>query len=76
MKHLPRQDAADHGRLLSPQQVADRLGCSRPHVYDLAAQLCRHNVSAKAGSNKTRFCEAGLTAYVAATAVPAPTHAA
>jgi predicted DNA-binding transcriptional regulator AlpA len=63
-----------HGRLLSPQQAAERLGCSRTHTYDLAHLLCRHNVSAKPGSTKTRFCEAGIEAYIASTAIPS--HAA
>lgn len=58
--------------LLTPQQAADRIGCSRPHVYDLIAvgKLRRFNISAKTGSTKTRVADTDVDAFIAAAEMP------
>lgn len=58
--------------LLTPQQAADRLGCSRVHIYDLIAakKLRRFNISAKSGATKTRVSDTDLDHYIASIEVP------
>lgn len=52
--------------LLTLQQAADRIGCSRPHVYDLiaAGKLRRFNISAKPGATKTRVADEDVDQYI------------
>jgi excisionase family DNA binding protein len=61
--------------LLTPAQAAERLGCSRVHIYDLiaAGKLRRFNVSAKTGSTKTRVLDTDVDAYIAAAEMPVET---
>lgn len=54
-------------KLLDFPEVAEILGCSRPHAYDLAAagefgELV--NISAKKGASKTRITEDGVKAFI------------
>ncbi len=54
-------------KLLDFPEVADILGCSRPHAYDLAAagefgELV--NISARPGGKKHRVTEDGLAAFI------------
>jgi predicted DNA-binding transcriptional regulator AlpA len=54
-------------KLLDFPEVAEILGCSRPHAYDLAAagelgELV--NVSLKTSSTKTRVTEDGVAAFI------------
>lgn len=54
-------------KLLDFPEVAEILGCSRPHAYDLAAagefgELV--NISAKPGATKTRITEDGVKAFI------------
>lgn len=54
-------------KLLDFPEVAEILGCSRPHVYDLAAagefgELV--NVSAKPDGKKHRITEDGVKAFI------------
>ncbi|SNR32713.1 helix-turn-helix transcriptional regulator [Blastococcus mobilis] len=59
-------------RLLTIPQAAARLGCSRPHVYDLiaAGKLRRYNISAKPGSTKTRVSDEDIDAYIKSIEMP------
>jgi excisionase family DNA binding protein len=58
--------------LLPPQKAADRIGCSRTHVYDLVAagKLRRFNVSAKEGATKLRVADVDVDAYIRSAEMP------
>lgn len=68
-------------KLLDFPEVAEILGCSRPHAYDLfaAGELGEGvNISAVPGKNKTRVTEEAVAAFierrsraVAPTSIPA-----
>lgn len=60
--------------LLTPQQAAERLNCSRVHVYDLVAagKLRRFNISAKPGATKLRIADTDLDAYISSIEMPLP----
>lgn len=65
--------AADpQGLALMPAQVAARIGCSRPHIYDLikAKKLPVADVSAKNGRSITRIAAADVDAFIAAAEMP------
>jgi excisionase family DNA binding protein len=58
--------------LLTPEEAGKRLGCSRPHVYDLVAagKLRRFNASAKPGATKLRVADTDVDAFIAAAEMP------
>lgn len=59
-------------RLLSVPQVADALGCSTRHVYNLIGQGGLRVVNIAAGTNsKTRIRESDLDAFVQSRTVAA-----
>lgn len=53
-------------RLLSPTHVAERLDCSRPHVYGLiaAGRLRAVEIKATGSRAKTRIREEDLEAFI------------
>jgi excisionase family DNA binding protein len=57
-------------KLLSIEDVAERLSCSRGHVYNLIArgQLDRYNIAIK--GSKARVSEESVDRYIEAMAQP------
>lgn len=55
-------------KLLSPTHVAERLDCSRPHIYGLiaAGRLRAVEIKAKGTRSKTRIREEDLEAFIEA----------
>lgn len=66
-KRLMAAKTAAPPRLLRIPQVADVLGCSRGHVYNLiaAGQLDTVDIAPPGNASKTRVPESSVTAYVA-----------
>ena len=59
-------------RLLPVSEVAETLGCSRGHVYNLIAQKALTPVNISAGkSSKTRIRESELEAFIESRTVAA-----
>jgi excisionase family DNA binding protein len=58
---------ARHTQLLSITKAAERLDCSRGHVYGLiaAGRLAAVEIKATGTRSKTRVCEADLEAFIA-----------
>ena len=59
-------------KLLTLPQAAERLGCSRSHLYTLiaAGQLRRFDISAVSTATKTRVSDDDVTAYIERCARP------
>jgi excisionase family DNA binding protein len=60
--------------LIDIPTAAKRIGCSRPHIYDLiaAGKLRRFNISATAKGSKTRVADEDVTAFIQASEQPLP----
>lgn len=63
-------------KLLTLEEAADRIGCSRTHIYDLiaAGKLRRFHISAKTGARKpkTRVADVDVDAFIQAAEAPIP----
>lgn len=68
-------------KLLSLNEAAERIGCSRAHIYGLisAGHLNRYDISlpsriGKAKRPKTRVSDADVDAYIESIRIPVPTR--
>ena len=64
--------AAEYSTSLSYTDAAKRLGCSRPHIYDLVrlGKLRSSDFVTAAGTTRARITAADLDAYIAAAEMP------
>lgn len=59
-------------RLISVPEAAEKLGCSRSHIYNLIAdgKLTRHNIALK--GSKVRLSDEDVARYIRDSAEPIP----
>lgn len=59
-------------KLISTQDAADRIGCSRSHIYTLVAEgkLRRFNIAVRGDRTKIRVADEDVSAYIVSAEAP------